>query len=131
MIPINQYLNVDIYRQDYDLPAYPIFLAIFILKVLPLSFIWSMPVALITFTTSMLIQDHSKMEPQMYLIFSVLFTFLIYDKWRSEIAKRNDYNKNITIQDTRSLMYETLKRYFGETLSDQILSEKGKLSGLI
>ena len=28
-------------------------------------------------------------------------------------------------------MYETLKRYFGETLSDQILSEKGKLSGQI
>ena len=28
-------------------------------------------------------------------------------------------------------MYETLKRYFGETLSNQILSEKGKLSGQI
>ena len=131
MIPINQYLNVDIYRQDYDLPAYPIFLAIFILKVLPLSFIWSIPVALITFTTSMLVQDHSKMEPQMYFIYSVVFTFLMYDKWRSELAKRNDYSKNITIEDTRSLMYETLKRYFGETLSNQILSEKGKLSGQI
>ena len=131
MIPINQYLNVDIYRQDYDLPAYPIFLAIFILKVLPLSFIWSTPVALITFTTSMLVQDHSKMEPQMYFIYFVVFTFLMYDKWRSELSKRNDYSKNITIEDTRSLMYETLKRYFGETLSDQILSEKGKLSGQI
>ena len=131
MIPINQYLNVDIYRQDYDLPAYPIFLAIFILKVLPLSFIWSTPVALITFTTSMLVQDHSRMEPQMYFIYLVVFTFLMYDKWRSELSKRNDYSKNITIEDTRSLMYETLKRYFGETLSDQILSEKGKLSGQI
>ena len=86
MIPINQYLNVDIYRQDYDLPAYPIFLAIFILKVLPLSFIWSTPVALITFTTSMLVQDHSKMEPLMYFIYLVVFTFLMYDKWRSELS---------------------------------------------
>ena len=67
----------------------------------------------------------------MYLFYIVIFIFLVFDKWRSEISTRNDYSKNVTIEDTRQLMYETLKRYFGETLSNQILSEKGKLSGQI
>ena len=71
------------------------------------------------------------MEPQMYLFYVVTFIFLVYVKWRSEISTRNDYSKNVTIEDTGLLMYETLKRYFGETLSNQILSEKGKLSGQI
>ena len=75
------------------------------------------------------------MEPQMYLFYIVIFIFLVFDKWRSEISTRNGYSKNVTIEDTRLLMYETLKRYFGETLSNQILSEKenfrGRLNGLV
>ena len=50
----------------------------------------------------------------MYLFYIVIFIFLVFDKWRSEISTRNDYSKNVTIEDTRLLMYETLKRYFGE-----------------
>ena len=130
-IPFVQYLNIDIYRQDYDLPAFPYIIPIIILKILPISFSWALPAALITFITTTLILDHSLMEPQMYLISLLIFTFFVYDKWNVEISKRNDYSQNVTIEDTRLLMYETLKRYFGETLSDQILSEKGKLSGQI
>ena len=129
--PFNSYLNVDIYRLNYDLPAFPFIITIIILKILPISFLWSAPTAIICFLSSMSSLEHSKMEPQMYLIYIVIFIFLVFDKWRNEISTRNDYSKNVTIEDTRLLMYETLKRYFGETLSDQILSEKGKLSGQI
>ncbi len=129
--PFNSYLNIDIYRLNYDLPAFPFIITIIILKILPISFLWSTPTAIICFLSSMSLLEHSKMEPQMYLIYIVIFIFLIFDKWRNEISTRNDYSKNVTIEDTRLLMYETLKRYFGETLSDQILSEKGKLSGQI
>ena len=129
--PFNSYLNIDIYRLNYDLPAFPFIITIIILKILPISFLWSTPTAIICFLSSMSSLEHSKMEPQMYLIYIVIFIFLVFDKWRNEISTRNDYSKNVTIEDTRLLMYETLKRYFGETLSDQILSEKGKLSGQI
>ena len=131
MVPINSYINIDIYRLDYDLPTFPFLITIIILKILPISFIWASPTALICFSSAMFLLEHSKMEPQMYLFYIVIFIFLLFDKWRSEISSRIDYNKNVTIEDTRLLMYETLKRYFGETLSNQILSEKGKLSGQI
>ena len=131
MVPLNSYLNADIYRLDYDLPAFPFLITIIILKILPISFLWASPTAFVCFLSAMLLLEHSKMEPQMYLFYIVIFIFLVFDKWRSEISTRNDYSKNVTIEDTRLLMYETLKRYFGETLSNQILSEKGKLSGQI
>ena len=131
MVPINSYINIDIYRLDYDLPTFPFLITIIILKILPISFIWASPTALICFSSAMFLLEHSKMEPQMYLFYIVIFIFLLFDKWRSEISSRIDNNKNVTIEDTRLLMYETLKRYFGETLSNQILSEKGKLSGQI
>ena len=131
MVPINSYINIDIYRLDYDLPTFPFLITIIILKILPISFIWASPTALICFSSAMFLLEHSKMEPQMYLFYIVIFIFLLFDKWRNEISSRIDYNKNVTIEDTRLLMYETLKRYFGETLSNQILSEKGKLSGQI
>lgn len=131
MVPINSYINIDIYRLDYDLPTFPFLITIIILKILPISFIWASPTAFICFSSAMFLLEHSKMEPQMYLFYIVIFIFLLFDKWRSEISSRIDYNKNVTIEDTRLLMYETLKRYFGETLSNQILSEKGKLSGQI
>ena len=131
MVPLNSYLNVDIYRLDYDLPTFPFFITIIILKILPISFLWATPTAFVCFLSAMLLLEHSKMEPQMYLFYIVIFIFLVFDKWRSEISIRNNYSNNVTIEDTRLLMYETLKRYFGETLSNQILSEKGKLSGQI
>ena len=110
---------------------FPFFITIIILKILPISFLWATPTAFVCFLSAMLLLEHSKMEPQMYLFYIVIFIFLVFDKWRSEISIRNDYSNNVTIEDTRLLMYETLKRYFGETLSNQILSEKGKLSGQI
>ena len=131
MIPVNSYLNLNIYRQDYDLPAFPLIIIIFILMMLPISFLWAAPASLIAFISAILTLDHSKMETQVYFFYIIFFIFLVYDKWRGEISTRNDYSQNVTIEDTRLLMYETLKRYFGETLSDQILSEKGKLSGQI
>ena len=131
MVPINSYINIDIYRLNYDLPTFPFLITIIILKILPISYIWASPTALICFSSAIFLLEHSKMEPQMYLFYIVIFIFLLFDKWRSEISSRIDYNRNVTIEDTRLLMYETLKRYFGETLSNQILSEKGKLSGQI
>ena len=37
MVPINSYINIDIYRLDYDLPTFPFLITIIILKILPIS----------------------------------------------------------------------------------------------
>ena len=109
MIPVNSYLNLNIYRQDYDLPAFPLIIIIFILMMLPISFLWAAPASLIAFISAILTLDHSKMETQVYFFYIIFFIFLVYDKWRGEISTRNDYSQNVTIEDTRLLMYETLK----------------------
>ena len=56
---------------------------------------------------------------------------MVFDKWRSDINARKDFSKSEIITKTRKLMYETLKSYFGEYLSDKILSEHGYLKGEI
>jgi len=77
MVPINSYINIDIYRLDYDLPTFPFLITIIILKILPISFIWASPTAFICFSSAMFLLEHSKMEPQMYLFYIVIFIWKI------------------------------------------------------
>ena len=66
----------------------------------------------------------------MYIISVLIFTFLS-DKWNIEISKRNDYSKSVTIEDTKIAHVRNIKGTLEKPFQDQILSEKGKLSGQI
>ena len=46
-----------------------------------------------------------------------------------EIDNRKDFSKSVQINETKKLMHETLKRYFGDVLSEKILSHKGRIEG--
>ncbi len=59
-----------------------------------------------------------------YIIF-----VLIYDKWRNEISIREDFLKAQTIEKTKILMHETLNRYFGDALTEEIISKDGIIDG--
>ena len=54
---------------------------------------------------------------------------LVSNKWKSERESRLSFLKAKIIEENRKLMNETLKRYFGDELSDKIISQKGELEG--
>ena len=54
---------------------------------------------------------------------------LTYNKYNSEHGNRSDFAKSVSIDETKNLMQTTLKRYFGDVLSDKMLREGGELDG--
>ena len=44
---------------------------------------------------------------------------LTYNKYNSEHRNRSDFAKSISIDETKNLIQTTLKRYFGDVLSDR------------
>ena len=65
-----------------------------------------------------------------HIVFIFLtLVMLVYNKWRGEKSSRSDFAKTVSIDDTKNLMQKTLKRYFGDVLSDKMLSDDGALSG--
>ena len=55
--------------------------------------------------------------------------FLIVNKRSREIDFRRDFSQNKKLESNRQLMQKTLKRYFGETLTEKILDNQGDLKG--
>ena len=55
--------------------------------------------------------------------------FLIVNKRSREIDFRRDFFQNKKLESNRQLMQQTLKRYFGETLTEKILDNQGDLKG--
>ena len=55
--------------------------------------------------------------------------FLIVNKRSREIDFRRDFFQNKKLESNRQLMQQTLKRYFGENLTEKILDNQGDLKG--
>ena len=82
----------------------------------------------IPFSFLVISQGNILSEQLVYLLFLPLL-FLIPNKRNREIDFRKDFYQNKKLESNRRLMQETLKRYFGETLSEKILDNKGVLKG--
>lgn len=54
---------------------------------------------------------------------------IIWNRYNNEHNNRLNFAKTVSIDQTKNLMQKTLKRYFGDVLSDKILSDEGALSG--
>ena len=64
-------------------------------------------------------------------IFTLLIPLILltYNKYNVEYRSRSDFAKSVSIDETKNLMQNTLKRYFGDVLSEKMLKEGGELDG--
>ena len=99
--------------------------------IFPFNFIFSALASTIPFiaSLSLLVNYNSLNIPLCITIYFFPHILLIMNKWKSEKISRLNFLKSETIEENRQLMHETLKRYFGDTLSDKIISQKGELEG--
>ena len=82
----------------------------------------------IPFAFLVLSQGNMSVEQLPYLLF-LPSIFLISNKRNREIDFRRDFYQNKKLESNRLLMQQTLKRYFGETLTEKILDNEGDLKG--
>ena len=82
----------------------------------------------IPFVILLLSQGNMSLEQLPYLLF-LPFIFLIANKRNREIDFRRDFYQSKILETNRKLMQKTLKRYFGENLTEKILTNKGDLKG--
>jgi len=82
----------------------------------------------IPFVILLLSQGNMTLDQLPYLLI-LPSIFLIANKRNREIDFRRDFYQSKTLEENRKLMQETLKRYFGESLTEKILDNKGDLKG--
>ena len=116
----------------------PLSCAILYINLFPFNFISSVMVATIPFLacSTLLYNFDSLNFPLIIMFFIIPHILLILNKWRNERDLRLSFlktktiqEKSILIEENRQLMSKTLKRYFGDVLSEKILSQKGELEG--
>ena len=116
----------------------PLSCAILYINLFPFNFISSVMVATVPFLAcSTLLYDFDSLNiPLLIMFFIIPHLLLILNKWRNERDLRLSFlktktieEKSLLIEENRKLMNETLKRYFGDELSDKIISQKGELEG--
>ena len=77
-----------------------------------------------------LVISEGNMTPdQLSYTFFMPFIFLIMNKHSREIDYRRDFFQNKNLELNRKLMQQTLKRYFGETLTEKMLTNEGEIQG--
>ena len=116
----------------------PLSCAILYINLFPFNFISSVMVATVPFLAcSTLLYDFDSLNiPLLIMFFIIPHLLLILNKWRNERDLRLSFlktktieEKSLLIDENRKLMNETLKRYFGDELSDKIISQNGELEG--
>ena len=77
-----------------------------------------------------LVISEGNMTPdQLSYIFLLPFIFLTMNKHSREIDYRRNFFQNKNLEINRKLMQQTLKRYFGETLTEKMLTDEGEIQG--
>ncbi len=82
----------------------------------------------VPFVILLLSQNNMSLDQLPYLLL-LPSIFLIANKRNREIDFRRDFYQSKTLEANRKLMQETLKRYFGENLTEKILENAGDLKG--
>ena len=82
----------------------------------------------IPFVILLVSQGNMSLDQLPYLLF-IPSIFLVANKRNREIDFRRDFYQRKKIEANRQLMQQTLKRYFGETLTEKILDNEGDLIG--
>lgn len=82
----------------------------------------------IPFSIVILSEGNMTIDQLAYLL-CIPAIFLIVNKRSREIDFRRDFFQNKKLESNRQLMQQTLKRYFGEILTEKILDNQGDLKG--
>ena len=109
----------------------PLMQSIIWISIFPFNFIPSTIVSSIPFLTSLtLLINYNSLNLPLYLfLYFFPHTLLIINKWKSERESRSNFSKALIIKNNEKLMQTTLQRYFGDELSNKIISQKGDLDG--
>ena len=124
IIPNDQ--QVDIAIAIASIPTIFMFVGI----LFPVNLIQLVGVLLFLIITIIPLIPGSGIDPGM-LIFALPLPFimLVWNKYRSEYNNRLNFAKTVSIDQTKNLMQQTLKRYFGDVLSEKMIKEDGGLTG--
>ena len=130
-MPLFFYLDFERLSNLPHIAFMPLFNSIMWITIFPFNFINAVLASTIPFLASLvLLTNYDSLNiPLFIVIFFVPHAFLVLNKWKLERDTRLNFSKSKTIEENRQLMHETLKRYFGDTLSDKIISQKGELEG--
>ena len=130
-MPLFFYLDFERLSNLPHIAFMPLFNSIMWITIFPFNFINAVLASTIPFLASLvLLTNYDSLNIPLFItIFFVPHTFLVLNKWKLERDTRLNFSKSKTIEENRQLMHETLKRYFGDTLSDKIISQKGELEG--
>ena len=108
----------------------PIFHSVVWTSLFPFGFINSIIASGVPFITSLFVLENFELTvPLVIVIYFCPLTMLLFNKWKSEINARETFSKSLEIDQNRQLMHKTLNRYFGDTLSEKIISNQGELKG--
>ena len=137
-MPLMYYLDFERLSNLPHIAFMPLMQSIIWISIFPFNFIQSTIVSSIPFLTSLtLLVNYDSISFTLY-IFLYFFPhiLLVSNKWKSEKESRSNFlktktieEKSFVIEENRQLMSKTLKRYFGDELSDKIISQKGELEG--
>ncbi len=112
------------------IPMLPLFHSIVWTALFPFNFIYSIIASGVPFIGSLFILENFELSiPVIIVIYFCPFSMLLFNKWKAEFNARETFSKSLTINENRKLMHETLNRYFGDKLSEKIISNKGELKG--
>ena len=137
-MPLMYYLDFERLSNLPHIAFMPLMQSIIWISIFPFNFIQSTIVSSVPFLTSLtLLVNYDSISFTLY-IFLYFFPhiLLVSNKWKSERESRSNFlktktieEKSLVIEENRQLMSKTLKRYFGDELSDKIISQKGELEG--
>lgn len=108
----------------------PIILMLYLI-VYPFHFINSLIAMIgtsVPFVVLLVSQGNMSLDMLPYLLV-IPSLFLVANKRNRELDFRRDYYKSKKLEANRQLMQKTLKRYFGEVLTEKILDNEGDLKG--
>ena len=130
-MPLFFYLDFERLSNLSHVAFMPLFNSIIWISIFPFNFIAAVFASTIPFLASLiLLSNYDTLNIPLYIVlFFFPHTLLIINKWKSERDSRLNFSKSLTIEQNRQMMHETLKRYFGDTLSEKIISQKGQLEG--
>jgi class 3 adenylate cyclase len=104
---------------------------ILMMVLLPLNFLVTLVVVgLFLGSFAPMLMEVTDAPVEMWVFTLVLpFVILTYNKYRSEFGAREDFAKTVSLDEAQDLMQQTLRRYFGDVLSDKMLKEGGEIEG--
>ena len=137
-MPSMYYLDFERLSNLPHIAFMPLMQSIIWISIFPFNFIQSTIVSSVPFLTSLtLLVNYSSLNLPLYLfLYFFPHIIMVSNKWKSERESRSNFlktktieEKSLVIEENRQLMSKTLKRYFGDELSDKIISQKGELEG--